>query len=250
MKNLHKISLARVIAHRGASGYAPENTMASLHKAIVLDAKWIEFDVMLSQDLQPIVIHDLTLDRTTNGHGEVAKTKFAKIRELDAGSWFSPKFKHEKVPTFAEYLAAANAAHLGINVEIKPTPGTEVETAKIVLQTLQQHWVKHAKTSLISSASILALRTARAMDEKISLGLIVDQWEPLWLEILDELNSVSLHINHEELTPLRVAAVMQTGRAVLAYTVNDPERAAELFSWGVTAVFTDFPDTILPIIHD
>ncbi len=249
MKQLHKLSIARVIAHRGASGYAPENTMSALHKAVALDAKWIEFDVMLTQDLQPIIIHDIKLDRTTNGRGEVAKTKLAKIRELDAGSWFGPNFKDEKVPTFAEYLMAADAAHIGINVEIKPTPGTEVETARIVLQTLQHLWPKHAKTSLVSSASLLALRTVRALDEKISVGLIVDAWEPWWQEILDELNSISLHINHEQLTPVRVAAVMKTGRAVLAYTVNDPERAAELFSWGVTAVFTDFPDRILPIVH-
>lgn len=242
-------SIAKVIGHRGACGYAPENTLASMAMAHQLGVKWVEFDVMLTQDLQAIIIHDLTLDRTTNGRGKVAQTEFAKIAQLDAGQWFATEYAGEAVPTFEQLLMYVANLNLSINVEIKPTPGSEVATAQQTVKLLQQYWLKQPHSSLlISSASILALETVKALAPELNLGYITDRWPADWQEILSHLKGVSLNINHRVLSAQKVQTVKQAGYRVLAYTVNDVKQALELFSWGVDSVFSDFPDKILVAI--
>src|SRR2546430_10446532 len=119
----------RVVGHRGAGTLTPENTLAGLRKAAAMGFGGVEFDVMLSTDKVPILIHDETLDRTTSGRGSVAATPYASLASLDAGAWFGPQYRGERVPTFEE--AGQLCAQLGLwaNVEIKPARGFERETA-------------------------------------------------------------------------------------------------------------------------
>ena len=129
-------AFAPVIGHRGAAAAAPENTLASLRKAKELGASWVEFDVKLTRDGVPILMHDERLERTTNGRGEVAQATLAELQELDAGGWFGPAFRGERVPTFEAALGLCAELGLGINVEIKPCPGREAETARVAVETL------------------------------------------------------------------------------------------------------------------
>lgn len=232
--------IPRLIGHRGAKESAPENTLASIREAAAQGAPWIEFDVMLTRDGAAVVIHDDTLDRTTNGRGPMNAIDREDLRRLDAGSWFDSRFAGERVPDFTEALDLAKSLGLGINVEIKPFPGQEVATAETVVSILQRHWPDNARL-LVSSFEVPSLDTVRRLAPTLPLGYLL--WDPPadWAGIADRLRADTLNVDQERQTADTVAAYRATGRPVLAYTVNDAERAADLFAWGVSAVFTDAP---------
>jgi glycerophosphoryl diester phosphodiesterase len=238
--------LAKVIGHRGASGYAPENTLASMTKAHELGAEWVEFDVMLASTGEPVIIHDYTLDRTTNGVGEVDKTDFQTLSSLDCGSWFSKNHTGLKIPLLSELLTHVAQLNLGINIEIKPSPGKEQLTAQTAIDFLESHWPKTCKIPLISSFSAEALQAVHQANIDCKLGFIIDEWESDWERVVDQLGCSSLHVDHKVLTAARVEEVKKRGQVLLAYTVNHDARAQELFSWGVDSIFSDYPDLILP----
>mgnify|MGYP001949226694 CR=1 FL=1 len=151
-----------VIGHRGAAGLAPENTMVSLRRARLEGARWVEFDVMLSRDGVPLLFHDDTLNRTTNGKGLIAKHDFKDLRELDAGSWFNAAFAGERIPSFAETIEMLATEGLGANVEIKPTPGRARETAEAACRMITENWPVSIKL-VISSFEQDAMAVARDM---------------------------------------------------------------------------------------
>lgn len=242
---MYTLKLPKVIGHRGASGYAPENTLISMYKAWELGVKWVEFDVMLTKDHIPIIIHDERLDRTTSGSGEVAATTWADIENLEAGSWFDKTHNNERVPSFEQLLKFLTKLNLNINIEIKPTVGKEKITAEKILEVLYKHWPINQSIPLLSSANAQSLETIYDLDQTLPLGLISDIWIPDWKIILQQLHCISFNVNHEVLTPDKVQEIKNFNYAILSYTVNDPMRAKELFSWGVDTVFSDFPDEIL-----
>lgn len=237
-----KLDLPKVIGHRGACGYAPENTLISMSKAHELGVQWVEFDVMLARCGEAIVIHDHTLDRTTNGTGMVAEHDYEVILQLDCGSWYSEHHAGEKIPTLKQILAHAVELKLAINLEIKPCEGFDYETTHQALEILQSHWPKKAPI-LVSSFSRKVLEVAADFD--FPLGYVINNWQTPWEEVLDRYGCVSLHTEHHMLTPEMVKKIKAKDKYMLAYTVNDKHRADELFSWGVDSVFSDFPDTIL-----
>jgi glycerophosphoryl diester phosphodiesterase len=241
------LQLDRVIGHRGACGHAPENTIASMSKAHALGTKWVEFDVMLAGCGEPIIIHDGTLDRTTNGAGEVAKLNYQTISQLDCGSWFSEQYSGEQIPTLNQLLQHVANLNLAINVEIKPTLGFEHQTTEKTLQSLKSHWPITKNPLLLSSFSIEVLATLHRLYTNYPLGYVINTWDSHWEEMLDRYDCVSLHVDHAIITPGHVQKVKESGRFLLAYTVNDLARAKELFAWGVDSVFTDFPDRIMAI---
>ena len=125
--------LPRVIGHRGAAAYAPENTLEGIREAARRGARWVEFDAKLTGDGVVILMHDDTLDRTTNGHGSVAQTSFGDIGRLDAGAWFGEAWRGARVPRLADALALLVELDMQANIEIKPCPGREIETAQAVV---------------------------------------------------------------------------------------------------------------------
>jgi glycerophosphoryl diester phosphodiesterase len=233
-----------VIAHRGASAYAPENTMAAFHKAAQLNIKWVEFDVMLSRDEVPVIIHDETLERTTNGKGRVSDHTYAYLRTLDAGRWFHSAFSSERIPALMTVIPFLQEAKMCANIEIKAEPGQEEKLVQRVMQEMQPYLANNNKSFLFSSFSIEALHYLRKYSADCQIGLLLDEWRSDWKEICHSLNCAAIGINEEILTKDSAHEIKAMGKALLCYTVNNPARAKELYGWGVDAVFSDVPDRV------
>lgn len=233
--------LPKIIGHRGARMHAPENTVAGLRRAAVLGAAWVEVDVKLTADGVPILMHDETLERTTNGRGAVRATDLDAIRRLDAGGWFAPAFAGEPVPTLEEALEVILELGLGVNLEIKPCPGREEETARGTLDLTRAIWPHDRPPPLISSFRTDSLETARRVAPDWPRGYLIDKRPADWRRTADRLEAATLNVNGARETAETIARYRETGRPVLAYTINDPRQARTLFDWGVSAVFTDTP---------
>jgi len=237
------LDIAPIIAHRGASAYAPENTSAAMIKAKSLGARWVEFDVTITADNQLIVLHDETLERTTNGHGVAAETSYATISQLDAGSWYSEKFRGERIMSFAAMLTLLGDLGLAANIELKPPQGRAEIVTKRVLETLAAYRQQHMTTPpLLSSFYPTVLTCLRQYDKHIQIGGLMHEWYPDWHQLAKQLNLVALHLTQETATFERIQAIKAAGYAVLCYTVNAKALAKKLFDWGVDAIFTDYPD--------
>jgi glycerophosphoryl diester phosphodiesterase len=231
--------LPRVIGHRGAAAVAPENTLTSLRKAKELGAVWVEFDVKLTRDGAAVLMHDERLERTTDGQGAVAQLTLAELQKLDAGAWFGPSFAGERVPTLADALALCGELGLGINLEIKPCPGREAETARVAVETLLEHWPEDRPAPLISSFAPVCLAVARDLAPAMPRGYLAGCLPALWQEQLETYGCSTLHLNDRRTSERQRAAVLTAGVPLVLYTVNDPRRARELLERGVAALFTD-----------
>jgi len=234
-----------VIAHRGASAYAPENTLAAFTRAALLGVRWVEFDVMLSADGYPIVFHDERLERTTNGHGCVNTYPYAMLRTLDAGAWFHPRFASEPIPLLTVVLAFLQQAQLSANIELKPLPGQEQALVRHTMQAIQAMPIAPATSLLFSSFSVPALTYLHQRFPTVIKGLLIDEWDPACLSTCKMLRCASLHANHEIVNKERAKEIASQHLQLLCYTVNDSSRAKELYSWSVNAVFSDVPDQII-----
>ena len=237
------IKLPKIIGHRGAKGYAPENTIESVQTAADMGVEWVEIDVKLTKDQIPIIFHDETLDRTTNGSGNVADMLYEDIRQLEAGSWFADSFAGIKIPTLEEMCEVLIDLNLGLNLEIKPCPGREKETAEVALDALSRIWDDHDRL-LISSFQHVSLETAMDMAGDWHRGLLMDEWQDNWKDLADYLDVSTVNINGNSCTREQVEEIIDMDYPVLAYTINDPIRGRELQSWGVDSFFTDVPDVL------
>lgn len=238
------LKLPPVIGHRGAARYAPENTLESILTAAEMGVKWVELDVKLTKDSVPIIFHDDDLDRTTNGHGPVAAMSFSDIRDLEAGSWFSDSFAGIKIPTLEEAIDVILEHDLGINLEIKPCPGREKDTAEAALDVLARIWDEPERL-LISSFSHVSLEVAMDMAEEWPRGFLMEEeWPENWKELAEYLNAATINIDGRTVTREQVEEILDLEKPVLAYTINDPQLAKTLRQWGVDGVFTDDPDAV------
>lgn len=233
---------ASVIAHRGASAYAPENTFAAFEKARLMGAQCIEFDVMLSADAEAFVFHDDFLHRTSNGKGLLAEHASTELLRLDAGSWFSNRFEGQKIPKFSELLSWIVSHNLQANIEIKPSQGQTEATVRVVMDVLEQYWPKTQALPLISSFDYQALQLCRALHPSIPMGLLLYGWDKAWLKKAKALSCQSIHIDAASLSRKRALEIKEKNYFLYVYTVNSPRLAKKLFSWNVDAVFSDYPD--------
>lgn len=230
-----------IIAHRGASAYAPENTVSAFKIVERCRAAWVEFDVMLTADGVPVVFHDETLLRTTQAHGQLHKMTYDQLSKLDAGSWFSKSFTGEPIPTLSAVLDVLSGFAQGINVEIKSAPGLEEDTIIQVMSCVAQNFRElPIWYSSFSSESMDILSSFN----NIQRGCLFHHWDENWLAFARAWECVSVHINESVLTESHVKEVTNAGYTLLSYTVNNPRRAHELFSWGVSGVFSDYPDLL------
>lgn len=241
---MSKLIIPKIIGHRGAKAYAPENTMASIHAAADLGIEWVEVDVKLTKDSIPIIFHDDDLSRCTSGSGLVAETDFKTIQELDAGSWFGESFLGEKIPALEDFLNAVIDLGLGVNLEIKPCPGREVETAEVMLDYATRLWPDDVPPPLVSSFSHVSLETAMEMIPEWPRGLLIDDYIPHWRELAEHIDAQTVNIDGNAVTRDQMDEYLDYARPILAYTINDPVKARELFDWGVSSVFSDCPDVI------
>ncbi|TDV24022.1 glycerophosphoryl diester phosphodiesterase [Paraburkholderia caballeronis] len=234
----------RVVAHRGGGTLAPENTLAGIRLGAQLGMKMVEFDAKLSADDVVFLLHDDTVDRTSNGQGAAARMDYASIARLDAGSWFDVGFEREIMPTLDQVASACLALGVAANIEIKPSPGRETLTGRVVAQQAASLWQRGEPAPLLSSFSHQALAAARDAAPALPRGLLFGALPPDWREQTESLDCVSLHVDHRALDEARVAGIKAAGLRILVYTVNELERARQLAAWGVDSICTDRIDEI------
>ena len=234
----------KIVAHRGASAVAPENTLAAITRAADLGARSVELDVMLSADGVPVIIHDTDLDRTTNGTGPVAAQSFDTLARLDAGSWYGEAFAGEGIPSLTDAVALILSRDMALNLEIKPSPGEDRATASHAIEMLADIWSDPA-TLVLSSASIEALVVARDAAPQWRRGFIADIPPPDWRDLFADLGFASLHCEASTATPSLIEEVHAAGYRLLAYTVNRPAVAVTLFENGADGIFTDDPAAMI-----
>ena len=238
------LKLPKIIGHRGCAAYAPENTIEGIHTAADMGVEWVELDVKLTKDQVPIIFHDETLERTTDSSGNIRDLTLQEVKELDAGSWFSDGFFGVSVPTLEEAVDALIERDLGLNLEIKPCPGREKETAEVALDVLSGIWDDHDRL-LISSFQHVSMETALDMAADWYRGfLLPEAWPENWRELAEYLQVSTVHLNGNTCTREQVDMAMELEKPVLAYTINDTDRARFLQSWGVDGFFSDAPDVL------
>lgn len=246
--NLWTASQHLVIAHRGACRRAPENTLAAFRLAAELGADAIELDAKLTADGHVIVMHDQTLDRTTQGHGLVAHHTLAQIKALEAGAHFSVEFAGEPVPTLAQVLQAVGNRLL-INVELGNYATPLDRLAEAVVDVVRAHAMQ--PRVLLSSFNPIALHRARRADPSIPVGLLLMPREATWQRLLFYLLSPKdfLHLHDRLITPGRVARESRAGRPVIAWTVNDAGRMEALLRMNVHGLITDVPELARGVVE-
>lgn len=239
------------IAHRGASARAPENTLAAFKEAIRLGADLIECDVHLSADEVPVIIHDDTVERTTNGRGAVRALACARLRRLDAGAWFSSRFRGERIPTLEEALECARG-RCGLNIEIKEPPGRRraaspavraaagpASVTRAVARALKRTGFKDLV--IVSSFSPLALCAARTHMPHVRLGYLASR---SLRGLRAAHRTVGLHAVHPHVrlaAPRRVRLAHRLGLRVHFWTVNDVRLMRRLLALGCDGLMTDDP---------
>ena len=241
------MDLPSLIGHRGVAGYAPENSLVGLRRAAALGLDWVEVDTALAGGALvrgagvPVLMHDSRLERTTNGSGELATLTMEELAVLDSGSWFDPIFAGETVPSLAACLAECAKMELGLDLEIKPTPGTDVVTAQAVIAVLRQAVV--CPPLFLSSFSHIALAAAAAEAPEIERGLLIRDPGEGW-KAAYELGCFAVLVDDKIMTHTMAVSIRTAGFALACYTVNDPERAQMLRDFGVQCLISDVPDQI------
>lgn len=237
----------RVIAHRGFSGAAPENTIAAIRAAVEIGADMAEVDVTLSADGHLIVIHDETVDRTTDGRGTVSELTLAELQRLDAGAWFAPRFVGERLPTLEEVLANSEGRIL-LNVEIKSEAVGRGIVDKVAAAIRARRMTDEV---IVSSFAPAALEQMRAAAPEIRTAVLFNPeyhtgGDPV--AIVRGLGASAFNIKRARLTRTLLRRCREAGIPVAVYTVNSPRRLRKVVDRGVHAVFTDHPDRMVEVL--
>ena len=231
MLQLPPLELPRVIGHRGAMAYAPENTLASFREARKRGAAWVEIDVKLTADGVPIVMHDASLKRTMGVDRLVASTPRA---ELPA-----------EVPTFEQAIGCFRELGLGCNVEIKPCEGREAETARVTVETLRRCWPAALPAPLLSSFKDESLAVAQKAAPEFARALLVGELGEDWRARAEAVGAAGMNVGRRRLTAEGAVAVKRAGYVLSVWTVNDPDEARAIVGMGADCIITDAPDVIL-----
>jgi len=246
-----------VIAHRGASGYAPENTLASIKKALEFKPDYIEIDVHYSKEKEVMVLHDHTLERTSNGKGDVTDYTKAELQAFDAGAWFGEEFKGEKIPTLAEIVEAINGQsillievkkgkdyYIGIEQKIDSIIKAHNATAWCEVQSFYDHYVE----------GFIAIQP----DYKIHKLIVGDiSWLPLYIDHKPRFgNPYGWGNKVAGINPSRKFAsqgfinkLHEKGYTCFSYTVNEPEDIKKLIERGIDGIITNYPDRVAKVFE-
>ena len=236
----------RHVAHRGAGKLAPENTLAAMRVGFAHGYRMVEFDVKLSSDGVPFLLHDDTLERTTNAHGPADALSWSELSLLDAGSWHSPTYAGEPPASFTAIARWAIASGVACNVEIKPMPKRETATGTAVALAARELWRGAPVPPLLSSFSEEALAAAQSATPELQRALLVDEIPQDWPARLSRLECVALDADYKVLTAEIVRRARDSGYKVMTYTANEPQIVARLLGWGVDVVITDAVDVVRP----
>lgn len=235
----------QIIAHRGAAMFAPENTLAAIRLAKEMGANWVEVDVKLTADAQPIIVHDDTLDRTTNGTGWVVTKSFDYVRSLSANRAAFDGYDAEKVPTLRELLETCLECDLGLQLELKPTAGDDVETAELAIATLKEIWPTNNSNLFVSSFSVRSLKTARKLlpDIPRAFAVSVPPRDPE--QTLKDLDCQILHSGTFVLSDEQLKTLEQSGVEFAIATINDIESARRVLDGGAQSILSDNPQLLV-----
>lgn len=237
-------NMPRITAHRGASGEAPENTLAAIRLAAEQGADWVEIDVNISKDGVPVLHHDDGLERCTDGHGLVIEHDLSDLQTLDSGSWFSTAFAGERIATLDECLDLALELNLSVNLEIKPCSGWELPTTEQIAHVMLRR--DTSPTVVLSSFSHIALQRAQQLMADIPRASLFLVAPPDWQTLTREVQATNIHLHSNSL--LDAAAVREFhdhGLRVYCYTVDSADEASALFAMGVDGIFTNHPGILL-----
>ncbi len=242
-------NLPKITAHRGASGSAPENTLAAIRLAADHGAKWIEIDVNISSDGVPVLHHDDGLERCSNGQGLVIEHSVRHLQSLDSGSWFASDFTGEPIATLEECLNLALDLDLSINLEIKPSSGWELPTTDQIAKVLTSK--RPLPKIVISSFSHIALQRAHQLVAEIPRASLFLVAPPDWQALTTEVAASNIHLHSNSLlNETSVQSFHEQGLGVYCYTVDDAEEASNLFEMGVDGVFSNHPKRLLQRFHN
>lgn len=234
------------IAHRGAGTLAPENTLAAFRLGAEHGFGMFECDVKLSADGEPFLLHDAELERTTNGQGLAGDLTWDALSRLDAGSWHGRAHAGEPLLRLESLARWLQALGLMVNLEIKPTPGDEVRTGRVVAERVAEHWAQSEVKPLLSSFSVEALGAARDARPDLPRALLIDRWIPEAVAQAVELGCCALVVHQAFLSDRRIEMIHEAGLKALTYTVNEAERADTLWAAGLDGLITDRVDAFEP----
>jgi len=232
-----------VIGHRGARAYAPENTVPSFEKGIKCKANMIEFDIRLTKDGHIVVMHDATVNRTTNGTGLVSQLTLKQIKDLDAGAWFSPKFKGTKVPTLGEAIAVIKGkAKFDIEIKKEPHSNDAIEE-KLVEEIFKNNILEDTVVISFNSSS---LERVKEIEPRVKIGFLISRnydFEQGLRETL-HIKGEAIHPEYHLLNAHLVSEAHKKGILVRPWNPNDKEEMNKLIEMGVDGIGTDFPDIL------
>jgi glycerophosphoryl diester phosphodiesterase len=230
-----------IIGHRGASGHAPENTLAAFKKAVALGATFIETDLQLSRDARFVAIHDDTLERTTNGHGKVHDQTLAALRRIDAGSWFGSDYAGERIPTLEEILDFSKKNDIVFYLELKPSGSWGGEHALI---GAMRESGEVARVVVISfDPAILA--GLRKIEPTLMTGVLYDGQLADPLKTAVDVGARQLVVRGDLVTPAMIVEARKRDLQVVCWTVNHPAHIRLLIAAGVDGIMSDYPDRLV-----
>ena len=235
------------IAHRGAGKLAPENTLAAFRLGAQHGYRAFECDVKLSADGVPFLLHDATLDRTTPASGVAGERPWSALSRLDAGGWHSAEYAGEPLPSLEAIACYVQRNGFSLNLEIKPTPGAEHATGRVVGEACERLWRDAPAPLLISSFRPEALLGARETAPTVPRALLVDSLWPGWFETAQSLDCVAVVANYNLMDAALIARLRGAGLRALSYTVNDPAEARRLVALGIDGLITDAVDRFSPV---
>ncbi len=236
-----------VIAHRGASGHAPENTLAAFQRAVELGATFIETDLQVTRDGCFVAMHDDAVDRTTNGSGEVAEFTLDELRSIDAGLWFDREFMGERIPTLAEILEFSSKNDVVFYLELKYAAVTGMDHSLVAAL----HEAQSSARTIVISFDPATLAPLRRIDQSIMVGLLVeDRCEDDCIQAALDVGARQLCPKFSCVTPELVDQAHRADLQVVTWTVNSAEEMRTMISAGVDGIMTDFPDRLRAVIED
>ena len=233
------------LAHRGAGKLAPENTLAAFRVGAGFGYRAFECDVKLSKDGEAFLLHDDTLKRTTTGQGSPAGIAWADLARLDAGGWHSPAYTAEPLPRLEQVAAFCRANGCALNIEIKPSPGTERLTGEVAAREAARLW-SGTVPPLLSSFKPEALEGARAARPELPRALLLDTLWHGWPEVATALDVVAVITNWRLMDAALIQRLHDNGWRALVYTVNEADVARRLIADGIDGIITDAVDRLGP----
>jgi glycerophosphoryl diester phosphodiesterase len=240
----------RNIAHRGASGHAPENTLAAFQRAAKMGAQFIETDLRLTADGHIVALHDATVNRTTNGRGRISRMSLAQVRTLNASAHFAGRnklqsFAGERIPTLEDVLDFGRTAGIGCYLELKSRAGRGLEER--VVRALRA--AKLVLPVVVISFHAASLRAIRELNPRVTTGFLVEKSGTRAVQRTLEIGARQLLPRADRATPALLAAAREAGLDVVVWTVNETSEMRRLIAAGVDGIITNYPDRLAALIR-